>query len=214
MGRGSPPGLMRLLALGGQRGAALAQFEACRHLLQKELGVEPAPETTALYEQIRAGEFAADPRPPLTVTPSQPPVPPTPTHLPTWLMPFVGREKLLAEIRDHLLDPTCRLLTLTGPGGCGKTRLAVETAARLADQFPDGVYFAPLAALHSVDSIVPGVVQALEVTFSPEATRSSSCWIICARRLCCWCWTTSNTCWMGQRSLRISCRPPRRSRSW
>ncbi len=83
-------------------------------------------------------------------------------------MPFVGREKLLGEIRAHLLDPTCRLLTLTGPGGCGKTRLAVETAARLADQFPDGVYFASLAALHSVDSIVPGVAQALEVTFSPE----------------------------------------------
>ena len=139
--------LMRLLARGGQRGAALAQFEACRHLLQKELGVDPAPETTALYEQIRAGQIAADPPPTTTAIPA---VQPTRrsrrsrSHPPAHLADAVCRARKTAR-RDprRLLDPTCRLLTLTGPGGSGKTRLAVETAARLADSFRTGSILPP-----------------------------------------------------------------------
>jgi DNA-binding SARP family transcriptional activator len=97
--------LMRALAFRGQRGAALAQYETCRRLLAEELGVEPAKETTRLYERIRDGAelSALSPAPP--------------RNLPAPLTPFVGREAELAELEDRLQDPACRLLTLVGPGG-------------------------------------------------------------------------------------------------
>ena len=151
--------LMRLLARSGQRSAALAQYETCRHLLQKELGVDVSAETTQLYQRIQQGEIAAHK--------DSPGGSGSPTHLlpspdlPTWQIPFVGRQALTAEIRERLSDADCRLLTLIGPGGSGKTRLAVETAARQAQAFPDGVFFAMLAALQPDESIVPAVAQAL-----------------------------------------------------
>ncbi|NLX09982.1 MAG: AAA family ATPase [Chloroflexi bacterium] len=63
------------------------------------------------------------------------------------LTPFIGRAQEIDEVVDLLRDPACRLLTLVGPGGIGKTRLALEVASRLHDQFPDGIYFVPLAPL-------------------------------------------------------------------
>ena len=159
--------LMRLLALSGQRGAALAQYETCRRLLAEELGVEPAAETTALYEQIRDGT--------LEVPAPSPAGPPGPPHnLPTPLTPFVGREAELAEIQDRLRDPACRLLTLVGPGGSGKTRLALEAAMELISQdqidgFAHGVYFVPLAPFRSAETIVPAVAQALSFPFYADA---------------------------------------------
>ena len=155
--------LMRLLALSGQRSAALAQYETCRHLLQQELGVEPSPGTVALYERIRDGEIgerreAARPLSGL----------PRPSSLPVWLTPFVGRQNALAEIHDRLQDPTCRLLTLVGPGGSGKTRLAAEAIARLDNAFPHGVYFVSLASLQSADHIVPAVAQAIGFLFQEQ----------------------------------------------
>src|SRR5512138_820090 len=172
-------GLMRLLALSGQRSAALAQYESCRHLLQKELGVEPAAETTALYERIRAGEIAAaagsrapSPAPLSSPSPSHPPsasIPAIPPgRLPTWLTPFIGRKSLVAEVRARLAEPACRLLTLCGPGGSGKTRLAVEAAAGLAENFPDGMFFVALEALPSVESIAPALLQALGLTLPAQ----------------------------------------------
>ncbi len=154
--------LMRLLALSGQRSAALAQYETCLGLLAEELGVEPAAETTKLYEQIRDGELEV-PAPPSA------PHPRPPHNLPASLIPFVGREAELAEIEDRLQDPACRLLTLVGPGGSGKTRLAVEAAADVIDRFAHGVYFVPLAPLQSAEAIVPATAQALGLPFSGEA---------------------------------------------
>jgi len=149
--------LMRLLALRGQRSAALAQYEACRRTLRDELGVEPAEETRALYQRIRDGaQLPAPPRGP-------------PHNLPTSLIPFVGRERLLAEIRSRLQDPTCRLLSLVGPGGSGKTRLALETAARQLHRFGHGAFFVSLAPLQSADGIVPTMAQALDVPLATGA---------------------------------------------
>ena len=88
-----------------------------------------------------------------------------PHNLPTQLTSFVGREDLLTQIGERLRDPTCRLLTLAGPGGSGKTRLALEAAAMEIDRYPHGVFFVPLAPLRSVESIVPTVAQALEFAF-------------------------------------------------
>jgi DNA-binding SARP family transcriptional activator len=112
--------LMVALTHGGQRSAALAQYQVCRKRLRDELGVEPSAETSAIYEQIRAGAAAR----------AEPPVPQPRHNLPAQPTPFIGREAVLAEIGARLENPNCRLLTLVGPGGSGKTRLALEAAAR------------------------------------------------------------------------------------
>ncbi|MGD9100534.1 MAG: BTAD domain-containing putative transcriptional regulator [Anaerolineae bacterium] len=146
-------GLMRALALSGERGAALAQYEVCCRTLAEELGVEPEEETTALYERIRQGDELE----------SLSPVPPC--NLPTYLTPFVGREAVLAEIEERLGDPDCRLLSLVGPGGSGKTRLAVEAGAAQVAAFENGAFFVRLAPLGSVEAIVPTVARALGFSF-------------------------------------------------
>jgi predicted ATPase/class 3 adenylate cyclase len=79
----------------------------------------------------------------------------TPNNLPTQLSSFLGRERELAEV-EALLAKT-RLLTLTGPGGTGKTRLSLQVGARLADRFPDGIFFVPLSLLRDAD-LVPGTI--------------------------------------------------------
>jgi predicted ATPase len=81
--------------------------------------------------------------------------------LPAPLTGFVGRERELASLRARLRDPEVHLLTLTGPGGVGKTRLAVEVATRLVDAFPDGVVFVDLAPLSHPDHLVPAIARAL-----------------------------------------------------
>jgi DNA-binding SARP family transcriptional activator/predicted ATPase len=145
--------LMRLLALRGQRSAALAQYEACRRILKEELDVEPAGETTALYERIRS-EQGLHARSPAAVR-----------NLPASLIPLVGRQAELAEIKDRLQDPACRLLSLVGPGGSGKTHLALQAAAQQVGQFAHGVFFVSLAPLQSADAIAPAVAQALGLSF-------------------------------------------------
>jgi predicted ATPase/DNA-binding CsgD family transcriptional regulator len=87
--------------------------------------------------------------------------------LPSQPTPFVGREQELAEIATLLATPACRLLTLTGPGGIGKTRLAIEASARAGD-FKDGVYFVSLHALPSSDRIVPTLAETLAFTLYGE----------------------------------------------
>ena len=69
------------------------------------------------------------------------------SNLPVPATPFLGRDAELAEAVGRLLDPNTRLLTLTGPGGTGKTRLALQAAAEAADHFPDGITWIPLAPL-------------------------------------------------------------------
>jgi predicted ATPase/DNA-binding SARP family transcriptional activator len=155
--------MMSLLALTGQRGAALRQYNVCRRILADELGVEPKDETTALGKRIRDGG-ELDTRAP------------SPRHnLPTSLTPLIGREAELAEIVTRLQDPTCRLLTLVGPGGSGKTHLALEAAnllvraRRFADVFRDSVYWVSLAPLCSTRAIVPAMAQSLGFHFHAES---------------------------------------------
>ena len=158
--------IMRLLAFNNQRSAALAQYENCRRLLQQELEVEPSPETLALYEQIRDGKLIT----PTSVNlPASLPKSAQPSNLPVWLSPFIGRQKLLAQIQSNLQDPGCRLLTLIGPGGSGKTRLAVQAAHLQATTFADGVYFVPLAQLESVEAIVPTLAHTLGFSIEDES---------------------------------------------
>ena len=142
--------LIELLAESGQRTAALKQYELCRQVLLEELGVEPEAETTTLFEAVRAGA---------AVVPSIAPahnLPPDPT-------PFVGREAELAQVAGHLADPACRLLTLLGPGGIGKTRLAIQAARAQVADFTDGVWFVDLAPITSVDALASTILHDLPI---------------------------------------------------
>ena len=88
-------------------------------------------------------------------------------NLPSQPTPFIGREHELAEIARRLADPACRLLTLTGPGGIGKTRLAIEAALRL-HEFTSGAYFVPLQPLTSPNFMVSTIADALNFAFYGE----------------------------------------------
>ena len=147
-------GLMRLYALSGQRGEALRQYGRLLEVLSaEEFGAEPGAETGRLYEEISAGTFPPT-RPPAAGALLEEP-PPNPQNLPVARTSFVGREREVVEVK-RLLAMT-DLLTLTGPGGSGKTRLAVEVARDLVGSYPDGVWLVELAPL-SDPELVPGTV--------------------------------------------------------
>ncbi len=86
-----------------------------------------------------------------------------PNNLPIQATPFVGRESVVAAVREQLLQPDVRLLTLIGPGGTGKTRLALQVAAELLDDFEDGVFFVPLAPTNDPTLVAAAIAQALGV---------------------------------------------------
>jgi predicted ATPase/class 3 adenylate cyclase len=88
------------------------------------------------------------------------------TNLPVPTTAFVGRDRELADVAE-LLHSNGRLLTLTGPGGTGKTRLAVHAAAEAAESFPDGIWWVPLSPLHDADLLLSSVAQTLEVEEQP-----------------------------------------------
>jgi predicted ATPase/predicted Ser/Thr protein kinase len=104
----------------------------------------------------------------ISATPVSPQITARKHNLPVQLTPFFGREADLAQIADRLQDPACRLLTLVGPGGSGKTRLALEAGAAQVDNFAHGVFFVSLAPLDSVKAIVPTVAEALGFSFYEE----------------------------------------------
>ena len=127
--------LIRCLALGGQRSAALAQYEACRRLLAEELGVEPAEETTRLYRQVRDGKLGDSPAAaPVPMPDAQPPpfLDEEPPHVETPL--FVARERELAQLNaflDQALAGQGRVVWVTGEVGAGKTALLQEFVRRV-----------------------------------------------------------------------------------
>ena len=150
---------MWLLACSGQRSAALAQYETCCQVLEAELGVGPEAATMALFAQIRDGELDAGPDEfPWQQRSSQADGVEAPAdstkaishNLPTPLMPLIGRKDELATIHQQLTKSRCRLLTILGAGGMGKTRLAIEAAYRLLNTehgerpFAHGIYFVDL----------------------------------------------------------------------
>ena len=147
--------LMSALLAAGRRNAALSQYEQCRQLLMDELGVEPEPATTALYERIRAGEASAAP----VVAGNVSALPPQQSGGP--LTSFVGRAGELANISTMLENPAYRLLTLVGPGGIGKSRLALQLVTDQRVRFPDGIYVVPLASISTSEHIAPAIAAAL-----------------------------------------------------
>ena len=113
------------------------------------------------------------------------------TPLPRWLTSLVGRAGELAGLRR--LVAGSRLVTVTGPGGVGKTRLAVYVAAGMAGRFPAGVWFADLAAVSTAEQVAPalaGVLAAGDTGAGRRWIRSLRAWPGLRR---CWCWTIAST---------------------
>jgi predicted ATPase/DNA-binding XRE family transcriptional regulator len=97
-------------------------------------------------------------------------LPPRPSsNLPIPPTPLLGREQELAAIAQLLQNAQCRLLTLTGLGGIGKTRLAIEAASRQREAFADGIYFVPLAPVQTGEHIIPAIAQAIGFSFYGSA---------------------------------------------
>jgi predicted ATPase/DNA-binding XRE family transcriptional regulator len=127
-----------------------------------------APDERPLFLQVARGErrterLASAPLP--TDRPGVRPTPAPPSRLPIPLTPLIGRETELAELTQLLGRAECRLLTLIGPGGIGKTRLAIAAAAEQSTAFRDGVCFVALAPLSAPDFIVPAIAAALGLAF-------------------------------------------------
>lgn len=171
--------LMRLHALGGQRHQALRQYQALAQTLRQELDAEPSDISQRLRQEILAGRFpdgkaATETRAAPVITggvgPGEREGPAaTPSHnLPSPLTSFVGRGWEVAEV-TRLLG-TARLLTLSGAGGCGKTRLALEVAGKLLAEYPDGVWLVELAPLADPPLVPQAVAVALNVREAPGRT--------------------------------------------
>ncbi|MEE9514129.1 MAG: LuxR C-terminal-related transcriptional regulator, partial [Anaerolineales bacterium] len=100
-------------------------------------------------------------------------VSPSPRHnLPAQLTSFIGRETQTIEIADLLRDRSVRLVTLTGPGGVGKTRLALEVAYGLSPEFSDGIYLVNLAPIHQPDRVADTIISTLNLNIPAEMSAS------------------------------------------
>src|ERR1700716_3407648 len=90
-----------------------------------------------------------------------------PNNLPAQTTPFIGREDAIRAVKEHLSNAKVRLLTLSGVGGTGKTRLALQAAADMVDEFEHGVFFVPLAALSESALVLPTIAKACAVREAP-----------------------------------------------
>lgn len=162
--------LMRLYAVSGQRYLALRHYQRLLEKFQEE-EIQPEAATAALYEDIRAERVAMDPRLALRLEITAPQPAPiaaldaAQTNLPTHQTPFIGRRQELEEVQRLL--STSRLLTLTGTGGCGKTRLAEEAARAALAAYPDGVWLVELAAMVDQRLIPSTIAAALGIQEQP-----------------------------------------------
>jgi predicted ATPase/DNA-binding SARP family transcriptional activator/DNA-binding NarL/FixJ family response regulator len=164
---GAHVGLMRLYALSGRRREALSQYDRLREALFREFGAEPEAASRRLHEEIWAGAFppADSPVPVGKPPPEEAPVGSAKHNLPLERTSFVGREREVLEVK-RLLAMT-RLLTLTGAGGSGKTRLALKVARELAGAYPEGAWLVELAPLSEGELVPQAVAQALGVREQP-----------------------------------------------
>jgi predicted ATPase/DNA-binding SARP family transcriptional activator len=152
--------LMRVLARADRRNAALDVYETCRRVLATELGLAPTVETVTLAEQIRA-------RAPFEANSTQAVLPPVLTR-------FFGRQEESARLVDFLSRRTVRLVTLAGPGGVGKTRLAIEVAHRMAGVFAQDICFVELTGVTDEKSVDDAVAAALHLPTSSGRSSTSA----------------------------------------
>jgi DNA-binding SARP family transcriptional activator len=154
--------LMRLYAFSERQGEALAQYERLREALSGQLDAQVSATTEQLRKEIAAGTLLPA-RP--TVTPTEEPSERDKHNLPAPRTSFVGREREMTGIERELA--MMRLLTLTGAGGSGKTRLALEVARDLNGAYPDGVWLAELAPLSEGEFVAQTVAEVVGVHGQP-----------------------------------------------
>src|SRR5215203_6345124 len=157
--------LMRLYALAGSKGEALAQYVQLEEILAREWGTEPAASSRALRKEIAAGRFPPNDGVPFGSAPEEP-AGTARRNLPAPRTSFVGREREMIEVKRMMA--MTRLLTITGVGGSGKTRLALEVARDLVGAYPDGVWLAELAPLTEGGLVTQEVARALDVQERPD----------------------------------------------
>ncbi len=139
---------------------------ALSEVLAAALALDPA-QRFADAGQMRRSLQAALEEPPTRLVAPRPAQDPTPHNLPAPLSSFIGREREVAEVCARLRREDVRLLTLTGPGGVGKTRLALAAAAGLLPDFPDGVTFVPLAPLSDPALMADAIARARGLAEQP-----------------------------------------------
>lgn len=138
---------MRALAAAGRQSDALAVYEAMKHRLADELGIDPSGELRQTQLTVLRGEV------------DHPAARPAPSRLPSWLTSFVGRTAELTLLRE--LMETARLITVIGPGGVGKTRLAVAAAAEHRTCRDGRLWLVPLAGVERPAGVVSAILGAL-----------------------------------------------------
>ena len=127
-------------------------------------------EEREIFVRVARGELSVD-RLPSTLKPVAAPNVSFPTtNLPIFPTPLIGRVDELTKLSELLCDSQCRLLTLVGPGGIGKTRLAIETASNLQNAFAHGVYFVSLASVSTSSFLVP-MIAARALKCKPKRVR-------------------------------------------
>lgn len=176
--------VMRVYAASGRVSDAVRQYAELERTLREHLDSAPSPSVRALLQEIRSQE--AKPAPPPLIQaaaappaaspqaparPAAPDTPPIPVRppLPAPLTRFFGREEELARLTRLLAPQATRLVTLMGPAGSGKSRLSIEAARRLRDDYDGHAWFVPLAAKTDARSVLEAVAEAIGVGVSEDA---------------------------------------------
>lgn len=153
--------LMRIFSKTDRRSAALELYKRLSGRLQSEIGVYPGERTTRLFQKISGGESGKADQLVNNLH-----------GFPTNLTPFWGRKGELNQIETYLADSQCPLLTILGPGGAGKTRLAIEAVSQIDDKslFSEGIYFIRLDAADSGDDLLVALINTLPIDPGPTTS--------------------------------------------